>query len=204
VLLPAGVVHAPPLAASPSPEDRDLPLSGRANVQRRDDGQAWRAAAEAGVGCCCCCHRCCQRPPAGWVLSTWLVEPPLLAAASGLISCFPMEGTRLTSTQSDALAGSGCTLGRDRPWPGLDGKEARHAGDVDDQRGPGTGRSAQRGTPRRDGQLLRRCSPQPASASGYIATTVKPTERRPREQDCRGRRCQSAQRLRLLSRRQPR
>ena len=53
-------------------------------------------------------------------------------------------------------------------------------------------------------KLLRRCSPQPASASGYIATTVKPTERRPRGQDCRGRRCQSAQRLRLLSRRQPR
>jgi hypothetical protein len=26
------------------------------------------------------------------VLSTWLVEPPLLAAASGLIWCFSMEG----------------------------------------------------------------------------------------------------------------
>src|ERR1017187_2345217 len=37
-----------------------------------------------------------------------------------------------------------------------------------------------------------------------IATTAKPTERRARGQDCRGRRCQSAQRLRLLSRRQPR
>jgi hypothetical protein len=31
-------------------------------------------------------------PPAEWVLSTWLVEPPLLAAASGLIWCFSMEG----------------------------------------------------------------------------------------------------------------
>lgn len=48
-------------------------------------------------------------------------------------------------------------------------KEARHAGDVDDQRGPGTGRSAQRGTPRRDGQAQRRAqggrsAPRPLGA----------------------------------------
>ena len=45
--------------------------------------------AEAGVGCCCLLSSLLSAPPRRWVLSTWPVEPPLLAAASGLTPCFP-------------------------------------------------------------------------------------------------------------------